>query len=96
MRRRVLWINVGLAVLLLAVVGIGLALLAPASPELTGRTVPAQSGTVSETVTATGTVETSGVVEVAFETSGTVATVAVNEGDDIQAEDELADRKSVV
>ena len=90
MRRRVLWINVGLAVLLLAVVGIGLALLAPASPELTGRTVPAQSGTVSETVTATGTVETSGVVEVAFETSGTVATVAVNEGDDIQAEDELA------
>ena len=90
MRRRVLWINVGLAVLLLAVVGIGLALLAPDSPELTGRTVPAQSGTVSETVTATGTVETSGVVEVAFETSGTVATVAVNEGDDIQAEDELA------
>ncbi|MCF8556587.1 MAG: HlyD family efflux transporter periplasmic adaptor subunit [Candidatus Nanopelagicales bacterium] len=90
MRRRVLWINVGLAVLLLAVVGVGLALLAPDSPELTGRTVPAQSGTVSETVTATGTVETSGVVEVAFETSGTVATVAVNEGDDIQAEDELA------
>lgn len=68
MRRRVLWINIGLAVLLLLVVGLGLAMLAPGSAELTGRTVPAQQGTVSETVTAKGTVKTAGTVTLGFET----------------------------
>lgn len=90
MRRRVLWINIGLAVLLLLVVGLGLVMLAPRPAELTGRTVPAQLGTVSETVTATGTVETSGVVTLAFETSGTVQSIDVTEGDTVVVDDELA------
>ena len=83
MRRRVLWINIGLGVLLLLVIGVGLAFLAPRPAEQTGRTVPAQRGTVSETVTATGTVETAGRVDLAFRSAGVVAAVDVAEGDPV-------------
>lgn len=90
MRRRVLWINIGLGVLLLAIVAAGLALLAPQPPEQTGRTIEAQLGTVSETVTATGTVETAGIVDLAFTTSGVVDAVDVAEGDIVAADDRIA------
>lgn len=90
MRRRVLWINIGLGVLLLAIVGAGLAMLAPRPAEQTGRTIEAQRGTVSETVTATGTVETAGSVELAFTTSGVVDEVDVVEGDTVTADDRIA------
>lgn len=90
MRRRVLWINIGLGVLLLAIVAAGLALLAPQPPERTGRTIEAQLGTVSETVTATGTVETAGIVDLAFTTSGVVDAVDVAEGDIVAADDRIA------
>jgi macrolide-specific efflux system membrane fusion protein len=90
MRRRVLWINIGLAVLLLLVVGLGLAMLAPGSAELTGRTVPAQQGTVSETVTAKGTVKTAGTVTLGFETAGTVQSIDVTEGDTVVVDETLA------
>lgn len=90
MRRRVLWINIGLGVLLLAIVGAGLAMLAPRPAEQTGRTIEAQRGTVSETVTATGTVETAGSVELAFTTSGVVDQVDVAEGDTVAADDRIA------
>lgn len=90
MRRRVLWINIGLGVLLLAIVAMGLALLAPQPAEQTGRTIEAQRGTVSETVTATGTVETAGSVELAFTTSGVVDAVDVAEGDIVAADDRIA------
>jgi len=90
MRRRVLWINIGLAVLLVAVVGAGLALLAPRPAEQTGRTIAAQRGAVSETVTATGTVETAGLIDIAFDASGTVDSVDVAEGDLVSAEQALA------
>jgi RND family efflux transporter MFP subunit len=90
MRRRVLWINIGLGVLLLAIVGAGLAMLAPRPAEQTGRTIEAQRGTVSETVTATGTVETAGGVELAFTTSGVVDQVDVAEGDTVAADERIA------
>jgi len=90
MRRRVLWINIGLGLLLLVVIGAGLALLAPQPAEQTGRTVPAQRGSVSETVTATGTVETAGRVDLSFRTTGIVDSVDVAEGDAVTTDQTLA------
>ncbi len=91
MRRRIVWINLGLVVLLVAAgVGAYLWLFAPQEAEPTGRTVAVQSGTVSETVTATGTVETTGAIDVAFDTSGIVDTVRVEEGDTVFADKKLA------
>lgn len=90
MRRRILWINIGLAVIVLAVVGLGVALLAPQPAEQNGRTIPAQRGSVSETVTATGTVETAGLVNLSFDITGTVETVDVAEGDTVSLDEELA------
>jgi len=90
MRRRILWINLGLAALLVIIVGVGFALLAPRPAEQTGRTVPAQQGTVSETVTATGTVETSGTLQLSFATTGVVETVSVADGDAVLEGDDLA------
>lgn len=90
MRRRILWINIGLAALLVLVVGVGIVLLAPKPAEQTGRTVAAQQGTVSETVTATGTVETSGTVELSFPISGIVGTVEVAEGDVVLEDEQVA------
>lgn len=94
MRRRVLWINIALGVLLILVIGIGLALLAPQPPEQTGRTVPAQRGSVSETVTATGRVETAGRVDVSFRTTGIVDAVDVAEGDAVTIDQVLASLES--
>ena len=64
MKRRIVWINAGLALLLVAV-GIGAYawLFRPEETVATGRTVAVQTGTVSETVTATGTVETAGALD---------------------------------
>ncbi len=90
MRRRIVWINIGLGVLVLAVIGVGFALLMPQPAEQTGRTVPAQLGSVSETVTATGTVETAGLVNLSFDITGTVATVDAAEGDTVTIDQELA------
>lgn len=90
MRRRILWINLGLAALLVLIIGVGLAMLAPQAPEQTGRTVAAQQGTVSETVTATGTVETAGTVELSFPISGVLATVDVTEGDLVVEDEQVA------
>lgn len=90
MRRRIVWINIGLGVLVLAVAAVGFALLMPQPAEQTGRTVPAQLGSVSETVTATGTVETAGLVNLSFDIAGTVQTVDVAEGDAVVTEQELA------
>ncbi len=86
MKRRIVWINAGLALLLVAVgVGAYLWLFAPEEVVATGRTVAVQSGTISETVTATGTVETAGTLELSFATVGTVDSVRVSEGDRVRS-----------
>lgn len=92
MKRRIVWINVGLAVLLVAVgVGAYVWLFAPKTEVATsGRTVSVQKGDVSETVTATGTVETAGTLELSFSTGGTVDSVKVEQGDDVKANQKLA------
>ncbi len=86
MKRRIVWINAGLALLLVAV-GIGAYawLFRPEETVATGRTVAVQSGTVSETVTATGTVETAGALDLSFTTVGTVDSVRVEEGDRVRS-----------
>ncbi len=86
MKRRILWINLALALALVAAgVGAYLWLFAPKEQVSTGRTVTVQSGTVSETVTATGTVETAGTVELSFTGSGTISKVKVAQGDTVRA-----------
>lgn len=86
MKRRVLWINVGIAAVLALVLGIGYFAIFKSQPEATsGRTVSVQTGTVTESVTATGTVATSGTVSLAFASPGTVTAVDVAAGDSVSA-----------
>jgi RND family efflux transporter MFP subunit len=86
MKRRILWINLALVVVMVAAgVGAYFWLFAPKAQVSTGRTVTVQQGSVSETVTATGTVETAGMVDLSFTVSGTVDKVAVEEGDKVKA-----------
>lgn len=91
MKRRILWINLALVVVIVAA-GVGgyFWLFAPKAQVSTGRTVSVQKGSVSETVTATGTVETAGTVELSFSTGGTIDTVTVDVGDKVRAGKVLA------
>jgi HlyD family secretion protein/macrolide-specific efflux system membrane fusion protein len=86
MKRRIVWINVGLAVLVVAAaVGAYFWFFAPKTETASGgRTVAVQSGAVSETVTATGTVGTAGSLDLSFSTSGTVTKVNVADGDKVK------------
>ena len=91
MKRRIVWINVTLALVLVAAVVGGYFWLFHSTAEAsTGRTVAVQSGTVSETVTATGSVETSGTVDLSFTQSGTVKSMRVTAGDTVESGDRLA------
>ncbi len=92
MKRRIVWINLGLALVIVAsAVGVYFWLFAPKSEvATTGRTVSVQTGTVSETVTATGTVETAGTVQLSFANGGTVTAVRVAQGDTVRADQRLA------
>ena len=91
MKRRILWINLALVVVIVAA-GVGgyFWLFAPKETVSTGRTVSVQKGSVSETVTATGTVETAGTVELSFSTGGTIDKVNVEVGDKVRAGKVLA------
>lgn len=92
MKRRIVWINVGLALLLVAAgAGAYFWLFAPKDEvATTGRTVAVQTGTVSETVTATGTVQTSGTVQLSFATGGTIDRIKVDQGQKVKAGKVLA------
>lgn len=81
MKRRTLWINISLGVALLLALVVLVVSLRPTAPEAPARTVTAEVGTVTATVTANGTVERSGAVDLAFGSSGTVTEVAVEVGD---------------
>ena len=86
MKRRILWINLALVVVIVAA-GVGgyFWLFAPKAQVITGRTVSVQKCSISETVTATGTVETAGTVELSFSTGGTIDTVSVEAGAKVKA-----------
>ena len=90
MKRRTLWINLALGgALLLALVVLATSL-RPSAPEAPARTVTAEVGTVTATVTANGTVERSGTVNLAFGAAGTVTEVAVETGEAVTAGQVLA------
>ncbi|MDI1290525.1 MAG: efflux RND transporter periplasmic adaptor subunit [bacterium] len=91
MKRRIVWINITLALVLAgAVVGGYFWLFHSTAEATTGRTVAVQSGTVSETVTATGSVETAGTVDLSFTQGGTVDSLRVKAGDTVEAGERLA------
>jgi RND family efflux transporter MFP subunit len=92
MKRRIVWINLGLVLVLVAAgVGAYLWLFAPKTEVATsGRTVSVQTGDVTQTVTATGSVETAGIVELSFATGGEVTSVTVEQGDTVRANRRLA------
>ena len=86
MKRRIVWINMGLAFVIVAAgVGAYFWMFAAKAAVATGRTVTVQTGTVSETVTATGTVETAGTLDLTFATGGTVSSIRVAEGDTVRS-----------
>ncbi|MEL0248612.1 MAG: biotin/lipoyl-binding protein, partial [Actinomycetota bacterium] len=90
MRRRTLWVNVGIGVAIAAVLGLIVVSLRPSSQAPEQRTVTVTRGDVTATVTASGTVERSGVVDLTFATPGTVTSVDVAAGDVVSAGDVVA------
>jgi len=90
MKRRTLWINLALGGALLLALVVLVTSLRPSAPEAPARTVTAEVGTVTATVTANGTVERSGTVNLAFGAAGTVTEVAVETGDAVTAGQVLA------
>ena len=95
MKRRTLWINLSLAVVLVLVIGLVVLALGSGGQQAPARTVTATSGTVTATVTASGTVQSSGSVQLAFGSVGTVTEVAVEAGDAVTAGQVLATVDSV-
>ena len=85
MRRRTLWVNVGIGVAIAAVLGLIVVSLRPSSQAPEERTVTVARGDVTATVTASGTVERSGVIDLTFTTPGTVTSVNVEPGDAVSA-----------
>jgi RND family efflux transporter MFP subunit len=90
MKRRTLWVNVAIGAVIVAVVGLIVVSLRPGEEPVDQRTVTATRGDVSSTVTASGTVERAGVVELAFTSGGTITSVDVEPGDSVVSGDVLA------
>ncbi len=84
------WVNLSLAGVLVLALAVLLISLRPSAPEAPRSTVTATVGTVTATVTANGTVERSGTVDLTFGAVGTVTEVAVRVGDRVQQGDVLA------
>ncbi len=85
MRRKTLWINLSLGVAVVLAIFLLIAVLRPQDPVTPARTVIVTAGDVVSTVTASGTVDRSGAVDLVFGASGTVREVRVVAGDEVQA-----------
>lgn len=81
MKRRTLWINLGIGAAIVVVIALIIASLQSGEEPGSERTVTVARGDISATVTASGTVERSGVVDLAFATPGTITSVDVESGD---------------
>ena len=81
MKRRTLWVNLGIGAAIVVVIGLIFAFLRPAPAPEEQRTVSVSRGSISATVTASGTVERAGVVDLAFVSGGTITAVNVKPGD---------------
>ena len=90
MKRRTLWVNVAIGAVIVVVLGLIVISLRPGEEPVDQRTVTAVRGDISSTVTASGTVERAGVVELAFTSGGTITSVDVEPGDSVVSGDVLA------
>lgn len=90
MKRRTLWVNLGIGAVIVVVLGLILVSLRPSDEPVDQRTVSVSRGDVSATVTASGTVERAGIVDLVFTTGGTVTEVNVEPGDRVGAGTVLA------
>lgn len=90
MKRRTLWVNLAIGAVIVVVLGLIVISLRPGAEPVEQRTVSVSRGDVSSTVTASGTVERAGVVELVFASGGTVTSVDVEAGDAVQAGQLLA------
>lgn len=90
MKRRTLWINLGIGAVIVVVIGLIVAVLRPSESAEEQRTVSVTRGDLSATVTASGTVERAGIVDLSFATGGTITAVNVEPGDAVSAGTVLA------
>jgi len=90
MKRRTLWVNLGIGAAIVVVIGLIIAVLRPAPAPEEQRTVTVTRGDISSTVTASGTVERAGVVDLSFASGGTITAVNVEPGDAVSAGTVLA------
>lgn len=90
MKRRTLWINLGIVAAIVVVLGLIFAAMRPTSEPVAQRTVTVSKGDVSATVTASGTVQRAGIVDLVFASGGTVTSVDVAPGDAVMAGQVLA------
>ncbi|MGA1146751.1 MAG: efflux RND transporter periplasmic adaptor subunit [Candidatus Nanopelagicales bacterium] len=81
MKRRTLWVNLAIGAVIVVVLGLIVTSLRSAPPPQDQKTVTVERADVTATVTASGTVERAGVVELIFATGGTVTSVDVAPGD---------------
>ncbi len=84
MRRRTLWVNLTLALGVIAVLALIFGALRPQEAEVPPRTATVERGDVVASVTASGSVQTAQTVEISFTTPGTVTSVAVETGDTVR------------
>ena len=85
MKRRTLWVNLGIGAAIVVVIALIFAALRPTGESVEQRTVTVTSGDLAATVTASGSVERAGIVDLAFATGGSVTAVNVEPGDAVQA-----------
>ena len=90
MRRRTLWINLGIGALIVVIIALIVGSLRSGEQPTEDRTVTVSRGDLRSTVTASGTVARAGVVELVFATPGTVTSVDVQAGDSVVAGQVLA------
>jgi HlyD family secretion protein len=84
-KRRTLWINLGIGALIVVIIALIVASLQSGEGPSSERTVTVSRGDISATVTASGTVERAGVVNLSFGTPGTITSVDVAPGDRVDA-----------
>ena len=80
----------GTALAVVAGIGLGVAIVLPAPPPRRYVTATAGTGDVVQTYIATGTISRKNTAAASFTVDGTVKTVAVAVGDDVDAGDVLA------
>lgn len=90
MRRRTLWVNLGIGAVIVIVIGLIVASLQARDEQSDQRTIAVTRGDLSATVTASGTVEKAGTVDLVFASPGVVTSVDVQPGDLVSAGQVLA------